>query len=144
MRISDWSSDVCSSDLTDGIVHKGQPLGSFQAAMLDVVQTDIGALHLSPEQLSQLMGDQLKGTLTSPCDCKVQQQFAADGQYANRGQALFELVPINAQPYVLARFRFDNIDALPIGQTVAFARSEERRVGTECVSTCRSRWSPYH
>src|SRR3546814_19578780 len=32
---------------------------------------------------------------------------------------------------------------------VAFAtqttgRSEERRVGKECVSTCRSRWSPYH
>src|SRR3546814_14085720 len=26
----------------------------------------------------------------------------------------------------------------------AFTRSEERRVGKECVSTCRSRWSPYH
>src|SRR3546814_18250767 len=26
----------------------------------------------------------------------------------------------------------------------AFSRSEERRVGKECVSTCRSRWSPYH
>src|SRR3546814_14207645 len=25
-----------------------------------------------------------------------------------------------------------------------YARSEERRVGKECVSTCRSRWSPYH
>src|SRR3546814_18798598 len=25
-----------------------------------------------------------------------------------------------------------------------FTRSEERRVGKECVSTCRSRWSPYH
>src|SRR3546814_11701002 len=25
-----------------------------------------------------------------------------------------------------------------------WVRSEERRVGTECVSTCRSRWSPYH
>src|SRR3546814_19189780 len=25
-----------------------------------------------------------------------------------------------------------------------YLRSEERRVGTECVSTCRSRWSPYH
>src|SRR3546814_4662445 len=25
-----------------------------------------------------------------------------------------------------------------------FCRSEERRVGKECVSTCRSRWSPYH
>src|SRR3546814_5864480 len=27
---------------------------------------------------------------------------------------------------------------------VTIARSEERRVGKECVSTCRSRWSPYH
>src|SRR3546814_12070946 len=27
---------------------------------------------------------------------------------------------------------------------VAVIRSEERRVGKECVSTCRSRWSPYH
>src|SRR3546814_12032651 len=27
---------------------------------------------------------------------------------------------------------------------VLFNRSEERRVGKECVSTCRSRWSPYH
>src|SRR3546814_12750931 len=25
-----------------------------------------------------------------------------------------------------------------------YPRSEERRVGKECVSTCRSRWSPYH
>src|SRR3546814_20754010 len=29
-------------------------------------------------------------------------------------------------------------------QKRALARSEERRVGKECVSTCRSRWSPYH
>src|SRR3546814_7126007 len=28
--------------------------------------------------------------------------------------------------------------------TIAGERSEERRVGKECVSTCRSRWSPYH
>src|SRR3546814_13932288 len=27
---------------------------------------------------------------------------------------------------------------------IPVARSEERRVGKECVSTCRSRWSPYH
>src|SRR3546814_8899835 len=31
----------------------------------------------------------------------------------------------------------------PCGRGRAF-RSEERRVGKECVSTCRSRWSPYH
>src|SRR3546814_11893527 len=27
---------------------------------------------------------------------------------------------------------------------IVFWRSEERRVGTECVSTCRSRWTPFH
>src|SRR3546814_13229628 len=32
-----------------------------------------------------------------------------------------------------------------LGNSVATGqRSEERRVGKECVSTCRSRWSPYH
>ena len=29
-------------------------------------------------------------------------------------------------------------------QTIIVIRSEERRVGKECVTTCRSRWSPYH
>src|SRR3546814_3064723 len=35
-----------------------------------------------------------------------------------------------------------------LGETIlpiwVIGRSEERRVGKECVSTCRSRWSPYH
>src|SRR3546814_19906421 len=30
------------------------------------------------------------------------------------------------------------------GFNLGFRRAEERRVGNECVSTCRSRWSPYH
>src|SRR3546814_15692374 len=33
---------------------------------------------------------------------------------------------------------------LLLGSVGASGRSEERRVGKECVSTCRSRWSPYH
>src|SRR3546814_19552149 len=32
----------------------------------------------------------------------------------------------------------------PSGRATVKPRSEERRVGKECVSTCRSRWSPYH
>src|SRR3546814_12353661 len=41
-----------------------------------------------------------------------------------------------AEQYGLAAFKL---------AAVRYAlRSEERRVGTECVSTCRSRWSPYH
>src|SRR3546814_13426055 len=34
--------------------------------------------------------------------------------------------------------------AMPWAMTIPGTRSEERRVGKECVSTCRSRWSPYH
>src|SRR3546814_20002025 len=37
---------------------------------------------------------------------------------------------------------FANVAA--IGMPSLIGRSEERRVGKECVSTCRSRWSPYH
>ena len=45
---------------------------------------------------------------------------------------------------------FAHGDVIMIGSYVVFVtvstmgRSEERRVGKECVSTCRSRWSPYH
>src|SRR3546814_4002837 len=48
-----------------------------------------------------------------------------------------------AEPFAVRRAlaadfcRFGDESSLPF-------RSEERRVGTECVSTCRSRWSPYH
>src|SRR3546814_17675823 len=38
----------------------------------------------------------------------------------------------------------EELDGLPSSAFVAKARSEERRVGKECVSTCRSRWSPLH
>src|SRR3546814_11069215 len=51
------------------------------------------------------------------------------------------LVPVffdwSPQPPQIVRERQLQLDALE-------ARSEERRVGTECVSTCRSRWSPSH
>src|SRR3546814_14585905 len=41
-------------------------------------------------------------------------------------------------------FDFDLVEAQLLGTLAAQIRSEERRVGKECVSTCRSRWSPYH
>src|SRR3546814_7090666 len=75
MRISDWSSDVCSSDL----------------AVLDWLDAGQGA---------------------NPLDAKIATLAFAEGI----GQL---------------------VGGLPM-------RSEERRVGKECVSTCRSRWSPYH
>src|SRR3546814_2627982 len=44
-------------------------------------------------------------------------------------------------PAFQARARFDHDAFAEVGLD---PRSEERRVGKECVSTCRSRWSPYH
>src|SRR3546814_16967851 len=37
-----------------------------------------------------------------------------------------------------------DVDALVVAEASVGKRSEERRVGKECVSTCRSRWAPYH
>lgn len=104
----------------DGKVKKGQALGTFQAAMLDVVQKDPGSLHLTPQQLSSLMGETLKGTLSSPCNCTVERKFAMDSQFVNRNQPLMTLLPDKVKPYVLARFHFDNVKDLGIGRTVSF------------------------
>src|SRR3546814_10241600 len=53
-----------------------------------------------------------------------------------------------AQLHALQVFRrldlFLGVAELAVAVLAPCQRSEERRVGTECVSTCRSRWSPYH
>src|SRR3546814_13211174 len=97
MRISDWSSDVCSSDLNE----KGAlaPLPLDQAVVL---------------QAPQRLADRV------PADAELLAKRMLSRQAVSRGEVLGQ----------------------PANQ--AAARSEERRVGQECVSTCRSRWSPDH
>src|SRR3546814_1005679 len=73
MRISDWSSDVCSSDLLKSRI-KVESMSEIERLPLEDINDEIGTIS----------------DLNIP------------------------------------------------------SRSEERRVGKECVSTCRSRWSPYH
>src|SRR3546814_3644401 len=85
MRISDWSSDVCSSDLSESEDVHTRPAASFMAVIAQIAVIDI--------------------------------VFSLDSVIAAVGMA---------------------------NQTWIMVRSEERRVGKECVSTCRSRWSPYH
>src|SRR3546814_6957781 len=87
LRISDWSSDVCSSDLVPA-----------QRAPLAVAREE-----------AVLGADGI-----------------VDHQPGRVGVAA-EVVPV---------------DLLGLQQLVH--RAEERRVGKECVSTCSSRWSPYH
>src|SRR3546814_12880841 len=98
MRISDWSSDVCSSDLS---IPKGGPGGKPRSGS-----------HHQPSLVCnrKIWGFGTVFVSVAPCgrDCR------------------------------LDRFLWNQIITRRDG------RSEERRVGKECVSTCRSRWSPYH
>ena len=45
---------------------------------------------------------------------------------------------------IIAMERVSDVACLALEKAMARARSEERRVGKECLHACRSRWSPYH
>src|SRR3546814_19057338 len=123
MRISDWSSDVCSSDLALGYqrfwVAEHHNMPAVTTAATSVVIGHIAA-----------------GTRTI--------RVGAGG-----------IMLPNHAPYVIAE-QFGPLETLfpgridlglgraPGPDQVTLRRSEERRVGKECVSTCRSRWSPIH
>src|SRR6056297_4221853 len=67
-------------------------------------------------------------------DCvKLKEQTLSEKETINFLKERFIIVDINPVPIYMGRY--------PINDET---RSEERRVGKECVSTCRSRWSPYH
>src|SRR3546814_18974602 len=86
MRISDWSSDVCSSDLTRPI--------TMHCAIISIARSAV---------LYKTHGTLPENSLLNP------------------------------------------VSGATITTNTGFSfRSEERRVGKECGSTCRSRWSPYH
>src|SRR3546814_2229773 len=89
MRISDWSSDVCSSDLGEVVSNK-----VIQKTIEEVIQAEDKKCPYSDQQLVKVL--------------------------AKRG---FEIARRTVTKY---------------------RRSEDRRVGKACVSTCRSRWSAYH
>ncbi|VFT12157.1 alginate biosynthesis protein Alg44 [Pseudomonas aeruginosa] len=66
-------------------VAKGAPIATFSANLLDMLKGNLTEEQLNPGNIEKLFGHQMKGTLTSPCDCRVVQQLVADGQYANKG-----------------------------------------------------------
>src|SRR3546814_11497778 len=98
MRISDWSSDVCSSDLAGP--HR---TGGARAA-------------------------------------EAQRRMAGEGYFASRCKGAEPRRKIAARQAIARPARAAAV-AL---QRRPEARSEERRVGKECVRTCRTGGSPYH
>src|SRR3546814_19062467 len=111
MRISDWSSDVCSSDLVctfwyiDALAAVGR-----RAEARELFETMLAARN----PLGLLSEDMATGTREL---------------WGNFPQT-YSMVGLISSAMKLSKTWEE--------------RSEERRVGKECVSTCRSRWSPYH
>src|SRR3546814_19170866 len=98
MRISDRSSDVCSSDLLELVATVSEAFGGIDMLVVSTAANVLPRLvgDIAPEDIARILVEQA------------------------------------AAPMVMSRA------VLPV------MRSEERRVGKECVSTCSSRWSPYH
>jgi alginate biosynthesis protein Alg44 len=106
---------------SDNLVKKGAAIASFEASVLDLVRGQALAGNITAEQLAKLTTQSVKGTITSPCDCRVQVQFVANAQYAGRGQPLFELTPQKVEdPQIMARFRYDQADKVAPGTKVNF------------------------
>src|SRR3546814_13586830 len=120
MRISDWSSDVCSSDLLDNLSWMDD---------LAVTGRDVWCLDLSGY-----------GRSDKPVPRRLEN--GTEVPVTDTEEALADLAACIS--YVLSQSEADQIDLIgwSWGATISAARSEERRVGKECVSTCRSRWSP--
>src|SRR3546814_16992734 len=77
---------------------------------------------------------------------RIGMQFNIDDD-AFEMNAVTRAADLEDQLHLLAaKLAFPRWDRAPVDRMKAgvLARSEERRVGKECVSTCRSRWSPYH
>jgi len=122
---------------TDGAVAKGAPLASFSTSMLDVLKGHLDENQLQPAKVEELFGKQMTGTLTSPCDCTVAQQLVADGQYASKGDVIFQLVPKGSQATVEARFSYRQFGDVRPGTPVNFqiAGEDDVRTGTIVSST---------
>src|SRR3546814_12708976 len=117
MRISDWSSDVCSSDLAV-IVHAG-----FRAEDRDAIAAAVAGqdfFHRAATSHAVANDDQMLAIICVGSGHRILSENALNRSDAN---VLKGCAPGSPPPSL---------------------RSEERRVGKECVSTCRSRRSPYH
>lgn len=115
---------------------KGAPLATFNTSMLEMLKGSLTGEDLQPAKIEELYGKQMNGTMTSPCDCVVARQLVPDGQFASKGQVVFQLVPRNAPATVEARFTYRQFKDVKPGTRVSFQVAGEDRTRTgEIVSS---------
>ncbi|WPP00745.1 alginate biosynthesis protein Alg44 [Pseudomonas sp. HR96] len=121
----------------NGDAPKGAPMAVFNTSMLDVLKDHLTDAQLTPEKITEMFGKQMTGTLTSPCDCVVGQQLVADGQFASKGQVIFQMIPKTATANVDARFTYRQFPDVRPGTRVSFqvAGEDKLRQGLIVSST---------
>src|SRR3546814_13075715 len=135
MRISDWSSDVCSSDLRD-------PVRARDKAEEHIVGYLTSVMHhyeLASDHFKDAKGYESYGNAVDLMKAigleKMGQMYLDVQAWGTPGQMIERL--LDRRRFVgdfdlTCCFRFSGLSFE--------ARSEARRVGKECVRTCRSRW----
>src|SRR3546814_12188476 len=143
MRISDWSSDVCSSDLRARDRDAAARRASRRLAGLAASHRDRRALlrrraarHL--RNMAQPPPLPLQTAQKEPDMTKKSADLLVGELADHFARVLDAVLPSGKLALV------DFPDHSNVGDSAIWLRSEERRVGKECVSTCRSRWLPDH
>src|SRR3546814_12405372 len=140
MRISDWSSDVCSSDLIDA------------CRFMDLLEID-AASNTDDDDVRELIDN--AQYMPSRGRVKV---YLIDEVHMLSKPAFNALLKTLEEPPGHVKFLLATTDPQKLPVTVLSRclqfnpkrlteeqiRSEERREGTECVGTCKSGWSPVH
>src|SRR3546814_7460680 len=78
------------------------------------------------------------------CALPISGPAGADYRQPGSGAAAVPASVLQSGSFAMNATKKLRLGPLPKTENVKLTRSEERRVGKECVSTCRSRWSPYH
>src|SRR3546814_16309341 len=120
MRISDWSSDVCSSDLpSHSLSYKVERDTEFRDTVVTLLIDNSGSMRGRPISIAAICADIMARTLER---CSVKVEILGFTTRAWKGGQSSEKWQEAGRP----------------------ARPEERRVGKGCESTGVARWSPYH
>src|SRR3546814_12482994 len=121
MRISDWSSDVCSSDLRE--------IGQVKVGKIPFARKVESFLLVRPIPSNSFEENSPPRLRPRPECYSLEEAWQGfDRRCHISVLSCFEAVP--GMIFCISRR--------------SASRPEERRVGKECVGTCRSRWSPFH
>src|SRR3546814_12105715 len=138
MRMSDWSSDVCSSDLNRATHLASYRQGRPSWRQRSSVETELARsmkirfASINPQKILEVCEIlQPSGIEVKPFPIRIEELRTEDLHQLVSDKLLVAFKMIGKPVFVEHTGLFIN-------------RSEERRVGKECVSTCKSRWAPNH